>query len=358
MALSIQPSDTSDVYAPVITSFLARTFPANLDAPANVLDALTEAFVSSSQVRNGPAPKPEGLVGIRERLTYWMARGEPIAVLSPWGSKKTVHGHSIDVAEVMALRQLEALKDRVTRVYAPGVAIALGIEDLGGFYLWADEGAETRHESQRYVQDFSALVRILGLNSFIDPVAESTLIDAATFDAAADARYPVLLDYLLTRSPAAYDALHQLGWRGDVPLEMVEFYLRSYEKLYPSYSGHERMAKLARYLAQSAARYAVGVKVRHAEWIGHYVQVNFPTPVPGLPSFLGDSRLYYRTLPLRFAKTTMPAWRAKGYLCVSNTNEVTPKLASWFEPNDYTPMRVSVSNGEDSVVVEADYILR
>lgn len=346
-----------DPYGSIIESFLSRTFPANLQDKDNVLDALTSAFVATNGVRMGPQPKPEGLVEIRKRITYWMDRGEPIAVLSPWGSKKTLNDHSVDVAEVSAIRTLDALRERVHRFYAPGITVQFGIEDLGGRYLWADEGEETLRSSKLYVDDFARLVRILA-PTWGTAVAESSLVPYETFATKADEFYGVLALYLLGQ--AGPERLTAMGWLGNgVPDAQRAFYLRQYEKLYPEMTMHARTLKLARYLAQSAARYRVGAKVQDPAWLGHYVQVNFPLPVPGMPPALGDARLHYRTLPERFARTHMPPWRAKGYLVVGNSAEdITPKLATWTEEHDYRPFKVNFSDGTETVCVEADYVLK
>lgn len=357
MSLTIRSENDADPYAGLVEQFLSSVFPANLDDSGAVLDALTAAFVATGSVRMGPAPKPEGLVALRQRITYWTSRDLPIAVLSPWGSKKSVNDHTVDVAELQAIRRLEALRDRVRRHYAPGIVVQLGIEDLGGDYLWRDEpGARTA--SSQYVRDLVALGTVLdGGQGWLRPIPESSHVCYTAFEAKADAFLGPLTDILTVGGTRALDKLHALGWQGDVPAEMVAWYLRSYEKLYPTLGAYERIDKLARYLAQSAARYQTGAKFADKSWAGQYVQVNFPLPVPGLPAGLADARLYYRTLPLSYARTHMPAWRAKGYVVIGNDNSVTPKLASWFEPRDYTPLKVRLSSEHATVCIESDYIL-
>ena len=346
-----------DPYGLVIETFLAREFPANLQDKDNVLDALTSAFIATNGIRMGPQPKPEGLVEIRKRITYWMDRGEPIVVLSPWGSKKTVNDHTVDVAEVAALRTLSALRDRVLPFYRPGINVQLGIEDLGGRYLWADEGEDTLKASELYVDDLTRLVRVLA-PAWAHAVPESTLVSYERFTAKAEEFYEVLAPYLLgVKGP---EGLSALGWVGQgVAQAQKDFYLRQYEKLYPTLTLEERTRKLALYLAQSAARYRVGAKLADPEWAGHYIQVNFPLPVPGMPASLGDARLHYRTLPERYARTHMPPWRSKGYLVVGNSAEdITPKLATWTEEHDYHPFKAYFSDGTEKVCVEADYVLK
>lgn len=364
--MKLRSESPSDPYAGIIETFLSTVFPAiTPGGTESVIDAITAAFIASSQVRMGPAPKPEGLVAIRARIRYWVEQGLPIAVLSPWGSRKAGHA-GIDVAELAALRQLQGLQERVSRHYAPGLAIHLGIEDMGGWYLWADD-ARALAESKTYVEDFSKLVRILDL-PYITPVVESALVPYADFERAANDYMKPLMELLLAQeagvSPQgpeiteALGALHTLGWTGTIPDEQRAFYMGQYTSLYPEKTHFERLKTLAAYLAQSAARYKVGAKVKDPAWLGKFVQINFPLPVPGVPDALGAARLYYRTLPARYARSHMPPWRAKGYVCVDDANTVTPKLATFKEQQEYTPFKVYLSNDTETVCVSADYILR
>lgn len=351
--LTINPCNPDDAYGGLVASFLARVFPANLGNMSQVLDALTEAFVSSGQNRQGPAPTPEGYVAIRRVLLHYIERQEPISVLVPWGSKKPKNSMSIDVADLFALKQLEALHNRVRAVYAPGVHVNVGIEDLGGRFLWKDR--ESLSSSATYVNEFVRLTEILGY-SWLEAVPESTLA-GPEFEQAAQAMSCRILPYLTRpfEKHASLALMHEAGWAGDLPDVQVDFYLRQYERYYPDLDEGERRQMLARYLAQSWARYKVNAKLKYPEWGSNYVQINFPQPVPGIPAHLGDRRLYYRTLPMRFARTHIPSWRARGYLQISH-DEAVPKIATVFDvPEDLHPLDVQLSNGRDSVVVDASY---
>lgn len=350
-------SITADPYASTIESFLSQCLPAFIDSNEAMIDALTSAFLTTNQNRYGPMPPPETVVAIRDVLRYWTERDEPIAVLSPWGSRKAGDGR-IDVAEIMALRQLEALNNRVKKYYQPGVTINLGIEDLGGYYLWSNETNPWQESGEKYVRDMVDIVNILGMRSFIDPVPESELVVCGRFYEAADQFFDPLKAYLLGKSSIqSMGRLFELGWIGDLPNEMVDWYLNQYGTLYSDLDYLGRKEMLARYLAQSAARYKVGAKLRHPEWNRNFVQVNFPQPVPGVPEALGGRRLFYRTLPMRMARTHMPPWRAKGFLCIRE-NEATVKLATIREEREYNRVTLEFYNEETSVEVDSDYVLQ
>jgi hypothetical protein len=54
----------------------------------------------------------------------------------------------------------------------------------------------------------------------------------------------------------------------------------------------------------------------------------------------------------------MAPWRAKGYLAITNENEVTPKLASFQEDLVYNQREiVLVANDGTQVTVKTDYVL-
>jgi hypothetical protein len=354
--LNMACGNPENPYGKLIMSFLSQVIPANMDNPANQLDAVTEAFLSSAQNRFGPRPGPESTVAIRSVLRHWMDENCSIPVLLPWGSKKTRNDADVDIAELMALRQVQALNERVRRFYTPGIAARFGIEDLGGFYTWKDEGPETFEASYHYTDRFVRLIKVLEMDSFMTPAQESWAVSSEVFNAKADEFFAPLLDYL-SGSVLALGKMHELGWVGDVPTEMRDFYYASYEKLYPGASHSYRMRKLAMYLAQSAARYALRVKTNN-NWGSNYIQINFPFPVPGVPEALSSKRLFYRTLPLRFAKTHIPPWRAKGYLRIDNQNNVTPKLASFNDlPVGLQHDVLHLTNGVDSMELSADFVI-
>lgn len=347
-------------YASAIEAFLVQQFPANLDCPGTVLEAVTTAFVATSQTRQGPAPKPEGLVAIRKAIASAIDRHAPIPVLVPWGSRKP-WPLTLDLAEFMALRQLQALQERVQRFHTPGITLQLGIEDLGGYYLWADESDDVVHAAKRYVEDLQALVQVLGLTDWLHAVPESNLVSAVVFNAAADKFYAPLRDWLHDKSPSALRELRRLGWHGDVAPAMVDFYLHQYEKMYPNRSHRYRLDKLAMYLGQSAARYQVGAKLAFENWATYgFVQINFTQDIPGVPATLADRRLYYRTLPMRFARTHVAPWRAKGYLQLHDGTTAQPKIVAPSTVNleDFTKATMDLSDDHGHrVTLATDYTI-
>jgi len=299
------------------------------------------------------------LVAIRKALRYWTSQDKPIPVLVPWGSRKACEG-LVDVAEIMALRQLEALNKRVSAYYSPGTVIHIGVEDLGGYYMWATEEEGWIASAARYVDSMVALPRILDMDDYIEVVKESDLVQSTFFRTAADDFFAPILAHLNGTDQDALAYMQKLGWVGGLPSEMVRWYMDQYESIYPGRSTEFKFVMLARYLAQSAARYKVGAKFKDKSWAGMFMQVNFPQPVPGVPDTMASRRLYYRTLPMHMARSHMPPWRAKGYLRIRDegTQTVTDvKLAHPREEREYSKLTLDMRNYGRSVLVSADYML-
>jgi len=74
-----------------------------------------------------------------------------------------------------------------------------------------------------------------------------------------------------------------------------------------------------------------------------------------MPKALATTRLYYRTVPLKYTRCHLPFWRAKGYLKLNGKTRLA--LATWREPLEYNPFAVIMSNGNETVKVQADYVL-
>lgn len=358
-------------YAKAIETFFFQTWPSAVTPTgASLIDAMTETLVGSSQNRYGPRPTPEVLVSIRDVLRATVAAGEPIRILVPWGSKKTTNDPAaqLDLSEALALKQIRNLGDRLRALWAPGVIFNVQVEDLGGRYLWADDPAALE-ASDVYVRDFIRLSKLLnfdtnvvGSNSGVRvfTLAESGLGDYASFREMADRLSGPLGTFLRTDDDLvrvnAGAKLRELGWNGDIPDEQVQHYLRSYEKLYPQKTPGERLTTLARYFAQAWARYQLGLKTAYPSWGKDFLILSFVPPVPGNPAALQGRRLFYRTVPLKFARTHLPPWRAKGFLRMDREG-ATPKLVSWNDPIADTlhACTLTVSDGAWSIPLRADY---
>ena len=203
-----------DPYSQVIAEFFAREFPNSLTNATSLLELLTQAFVSTSQIRYGPAPKPESLVEIRKVISRAIELGRPIPVLIPWGGRKAIVERGIDIAEVVALKQLECLQSRVTRHYPAGIDARIRVEDTGALYLYQEDGYRGENAVEDYSSAFQRLVRILNL-PFINPIRESSLMATDEYFGLSDQIAQPMFDYLVESAQVGFQprARHGSGSR-------------------------------------------------------------------------------------------------------------------------------------------------
>lgn len=352
-------------FAGVIEGFFAAEFPAAMIVDVGTtLDLTTKALIGTSRLRVGPAPDPESLVAIREVVRDAIEKGTPIPILVPWGSKKPKNHASVDVAEVCAFKQLACIARRVTAHHAPGVDIRVRVEDASGYHMFADDRG-ARAATERYCADLKSLVRVLGINKFVELVFESSLFDEREFARRTDELIPIMARYISETDEKGLDSREQLeswallrehGWQGIIPVVQREHYRTAYSKLYPGISKDAATLRLASYLSGSLIRRKLKGSGDHPAWGGKFLQIPFVGPVPGAPAGLTLRNLYYRTVDSKLAATHIPPWRAKGYLKI-NGREATPKITSWQQDLDFTPCSAVLTNGTDTVDVACDYVV-
>lgn len=356
-------ADTDDPYSELITRFFQSEFPAHAVVSANdMLELLTTVIIGTNNTRFGPKPSPESQVAIREVIRYATAFNLPIPILVPWGGRKTIASRGIDVAEVVALKQLSCLRASVKEIYEPGVAINIRIEDTGAWYLYQSEGLEGEYATERYSADFQALIRVLNL-PFINPIRESSLMKKAEYFELSNRILDPMLDYLIESSSIGfltnskhYKRLTELGWQGEIPKEQREYYWKRYLSQTPSLSVYDLNLKLAQYFAGSLARYKLQGIAVDPTWNNRYIKIIFVPPVPGAPISLSSRDIAYRTIPEKISRSHMPAWRSKGYFKITE-DEASPRLASFNELLDLTPGEVVLSRAGESVTIQTDYLL-
>lgn len=349
------PDNVAPSVALLIEGILKDDFPSHFKGVGSVTDAVLSALVGSSKERLGPVPSDDRLTEMKAVIATAIAAEEPIKLLMPWGSKKPDNG-TVDVAEIGALKTLEALQRRVQSVYPAGIHLRMRIEDLSGDYLFREEGEEALKASARYVHDFVNLLKLMHL-PFIEPVLEKKMMDCHVYNALADELRPVFLTYIENTdryfiiddpSVASWQELSRLGWTGFIPCEMRNFYRSRYAR--QGLSPQEQNFKLAGYLASILAR----IKLKgygHERWGKEFINVSFAPPVPGTPEPFAQRRLYYRTLPESMARTHLPPWRGRGYLLISG-EEITLKLTTPDGlPEDLIPGTLTYSEPMNPVYV-------
>lgn len=350
-------------WAGQIERFFLQEFPTPTAKSSLRLDAITDAIVGSNQTRYGPAPSPEVLVSIRAVVKRAIDEKKPIQLYLPWGSKKARPHVRLDIAELMALKQVDCLVKQIGRLHEPGVRANLMMEDAGGLYLWAGDFTAA-DDTALYTRGMVQLIKCLGFE-YLNAVPESSLINSTRpfefFNATADEIQPVLQSYLA--GVAGLSSLHEMGWKGNLPDEQVNFYLEQYTRIYPNLDDAGRRRILSRYFAQAWARYTLKMKNGFAD-PNDAIIINFSLLPPGTPDVYLERRMFYRTLPMRFARTHLPPWRGRGYLLIEG-NTVTPKVTHFGDPvlASLTPHAIAVEtpmvgDAYSTQLVTADYLVK
>ena len=347
----------SNPYADLIERFVIREFPSAIKSTkCAILELVTDAIVASGQIRYGPVPSPESLVAMREVIRHYVGQSLPIPFVSPWGSEKP-DGTGVDVAELGAIKTLCCLNARVKAVYPPGVEFSLRVEDLCAPHLFFERMDEARREAKLYTDGLIALVKVLGVNSFITVSPDSLISDEPTFNALADYILPAMEYHLKDiNSPKPIAELKALGWDKPVAQETIDHYLAGYEKLYPDRDMKFKIHVLARYFASSLARKKMGMTGVLPRWKGKYLDLYFGKTPPGLEPTRYLRRIHYRTLPCSITTNHMAPWRAKGYLRIGD-NKVTAALASCREDIALNKFQITLENNGLQQAVQTDYIV-
>ncbi len=158
---------------PVLPPALAACTAAAMEHVLGLLGG--RRFTHLSRTQAGPY-----LVRMRPLLQADMDAGRPLRFcydLGP-GYHASVAGDFSDLrfapglGELLALRQIHAFGQEVTRVYAPGVHCSLVIDDLCAWLT--NDVAPMR--TAAYVQQLVALVAAAGLQGWVDVLAESALV--------------------------------------------------------------------------------------------------------------------------------------------------------------------------------------
>jgi len=346
-----------------VAGFFRGDFPNSspFSSGLSVADAVVAEIVGSDKIRYGAAPL--GLK-VQEVVRRAIALDWPIPILCPWGSKKTVNGESIDIAEVGALKQLANLASRVKHHYPGGIMVNIRVDDVSGYHLFTEQGEPMRSSSRRYCDDFGRLVRVLGLSSFVNTVPESSLFGETEFNACADGLIPVFAGYIaraylenfegMDKTPEGI-LLAKRGWVGGLPKLQCDYFRSRYARLYEA-DEEAAVGVLARYLSGSLARVTLGRSGAELAWGSDYLRVTFLSPVPGTPAHLLTKTVNYRTLPRQFTRDHSPPWRMKG--CIELGEGLKPKLCSWDHTAALTPYAVLISDGERSVEVSSNYVCK
>lgn len=348
-------------YRGLIENFIGSINPNFHVSSESVLEAIMKEIIASQNIRLGPAPSIESQYEMRKVVRYYMEKGLPIPVLVPSGPKKTKSMEIVDVAELSMLNILNCLNNAIKLHYKPGLQIVMRLEDLTGHILEPTEIASMA----MYMGSMIDLVNTLDYR-FIEPWPESSSGKRVEFNDRVTVLTPLFMEYIDdTQSIAipenlwgqleSYKRLQHEGWSGLIPKEMRQSYIDKYQKLYPGMSHEECMQLVSKYFACGLARKNINNKGNKPEWEGGFLEIAFMQPY----HIIYPTRINYRSIELKHSKKALSFWRAKGFLKISEPNEIRISSCTWSEAAamDFFEGELVLRNGLSKAVVKCDFIL-
>lgn len=315
-------------FGDIVTRFFYEAVPAMAVTPALKFEAVSNAVFGTKQLRYGPLPPPEVQVAVRDVLR---AGGKDVQFFLPWGVTKQVPGGKLDVLEFMALRQLACLRDTLAK-FGVTAAFYFRIDDNADRWLLGDDRVPDIAE---YTDTFTKLVKaVLPENSFTRP--ESRYASYELFQRTAADLTPVF--YRVITGAADVGTLAEIGWKGGLPPEQLDYYYAAYRRFYPG-QDHQHIA--AKYFASALTRHKLNATTAPA---GPRIDISFAKPVPGHP--LAGSRVFYRTIPERFTHQHTAPWTGQGYMAVGEDGTCAPRFVDDAAAGRLVPHTVTVGEAK------------
>lgn len=354
MFITWDSSNPYDPYRGLIESTLSRDFSASAQSASSTLDSVVEEFIGTKNTRVGPRPNPESIVMMRDVVRRAMTEQRAIPVLSLSAAVKVPLGHKPDLAELSALKMLACLNLRIQKHYKPGIAVRVRMEDLTELVL-SPEVSNVRELTASYIDTYKRLVRVLGYDSFITPLPESSHTTEQAFLSLAAEQFPIFHQYMLESAideSWGYSRISALGWKGVIGHDTRNFLHDRYKAVYPERSREDHIRMMAEYFSATLVRHKLGAVGADPTFNGR-LEVAFNPPLPNAP--VVSSRVHYRSVPLDHTSNNRPYWYAKGYLKISESG-ARIALGRW-EDQNYTAGQLTLYNSAESVTLDADYIL-
>lgn len=340
-----------DPYMSSILRMAELEFPGSARNDSRVLfESVVAEIIGSKQHRYGPVPDPESLVEIRAVVRKAMNAGVPIPILIPWGASKQ-GPWVLDIAEVMALKQLACLERRVYTHYKPGVHIRIRLENLTDESMFGDKWIP---KTDAYVHGFKKLFKSL-MTGYADLVTEDELMFRKAFRDQVMVNSELIFAAMGRQEGQRGNWLRQAipEWHGELDDVILDYYRHAYDRFYPDEEREERDLRLSRYFGGAISRFQLQGTGALKEWGKDYLTLSFT----GIPWGKNGKRIFYRTIPSRYTNQHRAPWIGKGYVRIKGS-EATPAIAGWNGDGlDYNSASLIFERGGESVSVSADYVV-
>lgn len=364
--MKITLHETDNPYQKVIRDAIELAFPVPEEISKDqAIDAVLAEIISSSKIRFGPAPILESRYLMHQVVSKCIENDQPINIMVPYGSMKPDGSSYPDVADIMAIKMLKCLDHRVKKYWTPGIRVKMRVEDIGGYWLFRELGQDQEKTNDLYVSNFLKLVRML-CPFVVESMLESDLLDRSDYFEDCERTRPHILKYLealddsddQTYIDCMLSTIEGLGWKGVIPSEQRVFYYGRYMKMYGDADLDSCRRRLADYFAGALARYRLGgVGYENTFEKNEFIQLNFASPVPGVPRDLANRIINYRTIHGKYTRDHLPPWRALGYLRIYNDNETRPAVVGARHSLDMKDCFATLRGEHEDALVNIRYVL-
>lgn len=282
---------------------------------------------TNGTIRLGSKPSDETKREILKRIHEKVKRRQALEVSSAWGAIKTIPNEyrGPDIAELLTLKQYDAIAKRIKKIYPPGIHFNIYLNDSYYYYLYGfDPQVDEYCQGMENLSNDYAEIEVVRLSSICK---NKVLIDQQcekNFEYLH--RYWVESDILSLESHDAllsFIDLKSIGWVGKITPAMRSFYLKRMSILYPHESFDFWVQKILRF-------FAYGLLISQNDYMGRKSPERstvdaclLRVPPPDLPRKLYSNRLRFSIAPKSIIKSSAPPWTVAGIIKINN---MVPKI--------------------------------
>jgi hypothetical protein len=334
----------------------------------------TDAMLAAAR----PGAAPEVLASNRSvleaRIANCVGRGLPIAAQMLWSPKKHwVVGpdSDVDIAELTALNTLLSVHNSVRLIHRPGLRFMFYVEDLEFEFMEGLE-PELKDARRRYLDGLRGIVRALDLEDVFAflKMSDKSWDEQERRDWVAQMQenHDALERYWYEsenngiarfESYDSYHALQKLGWRGSIPEEMRNHYLRRLNAV-KERSRAEKVSMILRNFAGMLLHHQKNLLTRGSETPP--IKFSFIPPAPGAPAELLGGRIDLRFVSRKICSRvgTAGPWSTKGYFR-QRAGRITPTFASWHQRTEprsrFVTGHLTLVRSDRETAVRADVLV-
>ncbi len=335
-----------------------------------IINYVSNCFIGSLKTRIGPAPDIEQFKILYNIIEHYVNKNIPIDTILTWGPKKFFSGKDedfIDLSEVLSLKTLFDLNNKIREKYPPGANFTIFIEDFEGKFI---EGEILNKIFDNYITSFEKLLKILNLHDIIKIIRTEDLLktnfDIKEIKSKLNENYLKLKKYWVesekkgiqgSENYETYKAINKIGWFEKIGNDTRDYYLNRLDKMLGNTkTREEKIDMTVRLLSCVLIHRQFGVfKVNDFK---DPVKLSF-LKISGGPKKLMNGRIDVRTLPTNISKRHIAAWAAKGCAKLKNNNYL-PVLYTWREvyanQSNFIKVKVNIKTIFDEVSFETPVV--